>query len=75
MLVANLWGSYLFGANNETAVQNLQENQGPIVRIGLMVGIRWRLEIELDGSAMMAFDQRLSTQKAKVFRKVSILRT
>ncbi len=37
-----------------------------IVRIGLMVGIRWRLDIELDGSAKMAFDEWPVDEKAKV---------
>ncbi|QDU44656.1 hypothetical protein Mal52_31420 [Symmachiella dynata] len=55
VLVANLWGSLCFGANDDRALRFLRENQGEVFTIGLMAGLPWRLDIRQDGSAYLRY--------------------
>lgn len=66
VLVADLWGSYFFGANHERAIAFLTKNQGPISIIGLMAELPWRLNIAQNGSAKLRYSSWPVEEEAEV---------
>ena len=61
VLVVERWSEEepIFGANSEAGIRFLNENQGPILAIGLSIGSNfdnlWMLDIQGDGSASVEF--------------------
>lgn len=65
VLVASMWDSYIFAANDENGICNLTEQQGPIHEIRLTVGVSWSLDIRSDGSATLRFSQGSIDERAE----------
>lgn len=65
VLVAEIWGGYVFAANHANGIQYLTENQGPVIEIRLTMGLPWTLEIQSDGSARIEFSKGKAKESAE----------
>ncbi|MFN3153353.1 hypothetical protein [Bremerella sp.] len=64
VLVANLWGSYSFGANDEQAIAFLRQREGDVKKIGIHVWMAWRLEITLSGAGKIRYTEWPNEEEA-----------
>jgi hypothetical protein len=55
VLVASMFDTKFFAANSDAGIEFLTSHQGPLNKIGLIVGMPWSLDINDDGSSNLRF--------------------